>query len=405
MLRLPAQRTCSGAATVASATCRSRIQRPALRIGEGRGCINLRGMSNAVSTASKELLLRLFDAWGTQMNHIMIGSIWNKLGQQLRDKLRGTAGARRGGGELRGARAAAAQSVEVLPESGAREPGQHRARRCALRGLRRASSSTQSQRRRHRAGSSRWLRRDSQDVANTVWAFATAGQGRRALRGGGGGRRGGCATSMAGPRQHGVGVRGDRRAPPQFIAALTERLAQPGLALQPRPRQLQQFSLWCELELRCRGAAAAAGAARALPRRAARRCVGHGDGARPPIGSRSRWAARWSRLGLSPTPSMLAEGYSVDYALSTTSGSRRVDGPWHFARSATARGGGPRRDADQAAAAGGARLAAALDHARRLESARLRRRSTAKAATSLATVRRSASTCASGCSGCVSLTN
>ena len=36
----------------------------ALRIGEGRGCINLRGMSDAVSTASKELLLRLFDAWG-----------------------------------------------------------------------------------------------------------------------------------------------------------------------------------------------------------------------------------------------------------------------------------------------------------------------------------------------------
>ena len=57
----------------------------ALRIGEGRGCITFRGMNDAISTASKELMLRLFDAWGDQMDHMIIGNIWNKLGQQLRD--------------------------------------------------------------------------------------------------------------------------------------------------------------------------------------------------------------------------------------------------------------------------------------------------------------------------------
>ena len=38
---------------------------------------------------------------------------------------------------------------------------------------------------------------------------------------------------------------------PQFIAALTEQLAEPGLALTTHALvQLQQFSLWCERELR-----------------------------------------------------------------------------------------------------------------------------------------------------------
>ena len=29
--------------------------------------------------------MRFFAAWGEQMDHMIIGNIWNKLGQQLRD--------------------------------------------------------------------------------------------------------------------------------------------------------------------------------------------------------------------------------------------------------------------------------------------------------------------------------
>ena len=85
----------------------------ALRIGEGRGCINLRGMSDAVSTASKELMLRLFDAWGEQMDHMCIGNIWNKLGQQLRDDRGREAWVVEHGEVLARLRR---RSVEVLPE-------------------------------------------------------------------------------------------------------------------------------------------------------------------------------------------------------------------------------------------------------------------------------------------------
>ena len=50
-----------------------------------KGCIALKALTSAVTEAPKELMLRFFDAWGDQMNHMIIGNIWNKLGQQLRD--------------------------------------------------------------------------------------------------------------------------------------------------------------------------------------------------------------------------------------------------------------------------------------------------------------------------------
>ena len=66
-----------------------------------------------MTAAPKELLLRFFAAWGEQMDHMMIGNIWNKLGQQLRDDRGREAWVVEHGEELGRLRR---RSVEVLPE-------------------------------------------------------------------------------------------------------------------------------------------------------------------------------------------------------------------------------------------------------------------------------------------------
>jgi hypothetical protein len=58
-------------------------------------------------------MLRFFAAWGEQMDHMMIGNIWNKLGQQLRDDRGREAWVVEHGEVLARLRR---RSVEVLPE-------------------------------------------------------------------------------------------------------------------------------------------------------------------------------------------------------------------------------------------------------------------------------------------------
>ena len=133
---------------------------------------------------------------------------------------------------------------------------------------------------------------------------------------------------------------------PQFIAALTERLAQPGLALNASLVQLQQFSLWCELELRLPEA-------QLLPPPLRERCR---DALRAiASGTEEEHATQkhayrleksvgraLGRLGLSPTAEhVLAEGYSVDYALVDERIAIEVDGPSHFALSGDGAGRRP----------------------------------------------------------------
>ena len=85
----------------------------ALRVGQGRGEIMPSALSNAVTHAPKELMLRFFAAWGEQMDRMMIGNIWNKLGQQLRDDGGRQAWVVEHGEVLARLRR---RSVEVLPE-------------------------------------------------------------------------------------------------------------------------------------------------------------------------------------------------------------------------------------------------------------------------------------------------
>ena len=85
----------------------------ALRVGQGRGEIMPSALANAVTAASKELMLRFFAAWGEQMDHMCIGNIWNKLGQQLRDDRGREAWVVEHGEVLARLRR---RSVEVLPE-------------------------------------------------------------------------------------------------------------------------------------------------------------------------------------------------------------------------------------------------------------------------------------------------
>ena len=91
----------------------------AIRVSnEGSGVIKLGALVNAISNAPKELMLRFFDAWGGQMDHMMIGNIWNKLGQQLRDDRGREAWVAANGEVLARLRR---RSVEVLPEWAAPE--------------------------------------------------------------------------------------------------------------------------------------------------------------------------------------------------------------------------------------------------------------------------------------------
>ena len=85
----------------------------ALRVGDGRGCISQRGLTDAVTAAPKELMMRFVDAWGGQMHDRAIGNIWNKLGQQLRDDRGRDAWVVEHGEVLARLRR---RSVEVLPE-------------------------------------------------------------------------------------------------------------------------------------------------------------------------------------------------------------------------------------------------------------------------------------------------
>ena len=85
----------------------------ALRVGEGRGMITPGALTNAVTGAPKELVLRYVDAWGDQMHDRAIGNIWNKLGQQLRDDRGREAWVAANGEVLARLRR---RSVEVLPE-------------------------------------------------------------------------------------------------------------------------------------------------------------------------------------------------------------------------------------------------------------------------------------------------
>jgi len=82
------------------------------------GCIALKRLTSAVTEAPKELMLRFFAAWGEQMDYVIIGNIWNKLGQQLRDDRDREAWVAANGEVLARLRR---RSVEVLPQCGARE--------------------------------------------------------------------------------------------------------------------------------------------------------------------------------------------------------------------------------------------------------------------------------------------
>ena len=413
----------------------------AMRVGDGPNCISQRGLTDAVTGAPKELILRFFDAWGDQMQHFQIGNIWNKLGQQLRDDRGREAWVAANGEVLARLRR---RSVEVLPECNAQ----------AIANIVHGAAHVGLEAGELRGGRAvRRLDFDQQNIANTVWAFATAGHAapplfdavacaaaRRATRRTLPTRCGRCATRF----QHGVGIRHGRprfatgalfeavaeaaarrlrdfkpqaircgrsrpwttrRRPssprwrrrqqggcatssrrrvgiltrrfdavaaeggrlrdfepqhlantawafavtdarhPQFIAALTERLAQPGLALTRRAHAAAAVSLWCELELRlpeaqllppplrerCRDElrAVASGTEEKHARQAAYRLeksVGRALG----------------RLGLSPTAEhALAEGYSVDFAFVDEQIAIEVDGPTHFALSGDGAGRRP----------------------------------------------------------------
>ena len=101
--------------------------------------------------------------------------------------------------------------------------------------------------------------------------------------------------------------------------------------------QLQQFSLWCERELRLPEAQLLPPPLRARCRDALR-AVASGTAehhaSRSPLRLEKSVGRALSRLGLSPTAEhALAEGYSVDYALVDERIAIEVDGPWHFALS------------------------------------------------------------------------
>ena len=134
---------------------------------------------------------------------------------------------------------------------------------------------------------------------------------------------------------------------PQFIAALTERLAQPGLTLKRSElTQLQQFSLWCELELRLPEAQLLPPALRERCRDALRAVASGTEELHATQNTTFRLeksvGRALGRLGLSPTAEhVLAEGYSVDYALVDERIAIEVDGPWHFALSGDGAGRRP----------------------------------------------------------------
>ena len=210
-----------------------------LRVGQGRGLITPGALNSAISTAPKELTLRFFAAWGDQMNHMMIGNIWNKLGQQLRDKCDPGAWVDRR--TRRAARAAAAAVGGGAAGCGRPADGQHRARRRArlleagelfeavaaaaaaadARSSNRRTSPTRcgrSPRRatRRRRSSTRWQRRrwaaarlrraEPRQHGVGVCDGGPCGAGALRRRGGGGGRAA-ARLQAAGARQHGVGVR------------------------------------------------------------------------------------------------------------------------------------------------------------------------------------------------------
>ena len=176
---------------------------------------------------------------------------------------------------------------------------------------------------------------------------------------------GGAAARLqcARPRQHGVGVRGGRRAPPA-VHRRPHRAArgQVSRSAARTLRQLQQFSLWCELELRLPEAQLLPPALRARCRDALRAVA---SGTRtsmrrePTRGCSSRWAARWAGSGCRRRRSTRWPRATRSTTRSSTSGSRsRSTARGTLRGRATARGGAL-QDGAQAAAAGGARLAAA----------------------------------------------
>ena len=142
------------------------------RSGDARGrrpeCINQRGLTDAISAAPKELMLRFFDAWGDQMHDRAIGNIWNKLGQQLREApprggWRPTARCSRGcgGGRWSCCRRARRRQMANIVHGAATlglEAGDELFRVAA-----------------QAAVGSRLRGFEAQGISNTVWAFATAG--------------------------------------------------------------------------------------------------------------------------------------------------------------------------------------------------------------------------------------
>ena len=110
-------------------------------------------------------MLRFFDAWGTQMDHMIIGNIWNKLGQQLRDDRGREAWVAANGEVLARLRR---RSVEALPQCDGRQLANivHGAAHVGLEAgeLFEAVAT---------AAAGRQSGSEPQDLANTVWAFAT----------------------------------------------------------------------------------------------------------------------------------------------------------------------------------------------------------------------------------------
>ena len=188
---------------------------------------------------------------------------------------------------------------------------------------------------------------NAQELSNTVWAFATAGHAAptlfEAVAAEARGRLHDFTPQELSNTAWAFAVTDARH--PQFIAALTERLAQPGLALQPSElRQLQQFSLWCELELRLPEAQLLPPALRERCRDALRAVAsGTAEMAAAPASRLQQSVGRaLGRLGVSAAAEhALAEGYSVDFALVDERVAIEVDGPSHFALSGDGAGRRP----------------------------------------------------------------
>ena len=180
-------------------------------------------------------------------------------------------------------------------------------------------------------------RSNQQHISMTVWAFATAGHAAPTLFM--------AVARMAAAKLSDFQALANAawafavadENHPHFIAALTEKLAHPSMEVHDHGLvQLQQFSLWCERELRLPEAQLLPPPLRTRCRDALRAVAsGRDEQAAKPVARLQQSVGRaLGRLRLSTAPEhALAEGYSVDFAFVDEKIAIEVDGPWHYAPS------------------------------------------------------------------------